>query len=165
MIKEHLFIAVIIILIIATCYLTYGGERLPASELLNRTDACALVFADLKNNKINLLLWIVSPPENTKLNLGFNVCLPNTNMLKSWIEKYKNLNKTSFYKKVIDKGYYLAIVFFKKYENELKLYCETETLLLRHLLESPDYNSFREELLEAIKEKNLNVKVPYPCPY
>ena len=153
------YIGLFIILVSVT---SYAGEQLTVQELINKSEAIALVKVDFRTKKVELIQWLKKESqEDSKENLKFldlkpSICLPNQTELQRWVLRYgkqrDRKQALDLWQQAIKSQQYQSLIFLKWLpdQNIYKPVCETEVLLVKQWQAHPEFKTYLSRVNQLI---------------
>ena len=146
---------------------SHAGEMLSPKELVERSDAIAVIYVDLKKGEIKTLEWLlISDHVGSRVehDLRFKsssdslstLCVPRSEQLKLWIKRYQRWESVKHWRTALKRGRYQSLIYLKylPQENRFSAICEIETLNAVHWYEHPSFPKWHTEIKKWIKERD-----------
>ena len=149
-----------LIILLTLSFLTriaYAGEQLTPKELVQRSEAIALVKVDLNTREVKILRWLMNRTDIAleKVNptqlkwLSRSHCLPDRIGLKRWGHQFARsvgrVTEKKLWRAALEKGHYESLVFLRwsPSKNSFIAICETEVIQVNQWRSHPHFTRFK----------------------
>jgi hypothetical protein len=143
----------------------WAGERLTAKQLVDKSDAIALVTVKLTPDSDAISLqstdWLIgqfSGETLSKMDTSSG-CLPGTRQLQKWQKQHPKWSQAEQWKEALSRGEYRTIAFFKRAEGGgWAPFCDAESMLVEGWVTHPKHSAYRKQVNAALQTKSLPSK-------
>lgn len=127
-----------------------AGEELSAEELLQSSDAVALVERSLTGPGTRVLEWWRGGGETSPPQEWSSLCVPDRATLQAWVERLPEHPGQPLWQQLLQVPAYRSVVFFVRRDAMLRPRCEAEAMRGLQVTLHPQHGAWRERLKVAL---------------
>lgn len=128
-----------------------AGEELTVEQLLDESDAVALVERSLSNpKKTRVVEWWRGEGETSPPQEWNPLCVPDRATLQAWVERLPHHPGLPLWQQLLRTSSYRSVVFFVLRDGVLRPRCEAEAMRGLQVTSHPQHGAWRERLEAAL---------------